>query len=41
MKLLNNAGMEADYMGSDELGKLIRDDSVHWVRVARSVNLTQ
>ena len=41
VKVLGNAGLEADYMGPDDLAKLIRDDSVRWVRVARSVNLTQ
>ena len=41
VKVLGNAGLEADYMGPDDLAKLIRDDSVRWVRVARNVNLTQ
>ena len=41
VKVLGNAGLEADYMGPDELAKLVRDDSVRWVGVARSVNLTQ
>ncbi|MDB5874794.1 MAG: hypothetical protein JWQ07_4236 [Ramlibacter sp.] len=41
VKVLNNAGLEADYIGPDELAKLIRDDSTRWLRVARSVNLKQ
>lgn len=41
LQLLSNAGMQADYMASEKLGQLKREDSTRWLRVARGVNLTQ
>jgi tripartite-type tricarboxylate transporter receptor subunit TctC len=39
-KFLNNAGMDVDLAGPDELGPYLREESVKWLQLAKGMNLS-